>query len=414
MRRVSYALSSVIDALDVKVTKPFVLGHTSDLIGHQIPLIVGEHCHSGDAAEATLILVDRSLDLAGPCLHSDNLIDRICTLLPHMGRNPLNVKVPYASDVNALHSAALAFDNPADTFSSCDKMESISLHTAALDSHFPTPLSSSASFCGPGWTDSLPAGNNTDSVAQTQDGSVHCDLNSLIMLRHKDACLELRRGLMELIQSKQGPEMAQEGADVMQKYGTGAVTSANLSALRNHLTSTKCGGAEGVSHAVERLTTISHISEEALRRSKEAGWKESLQREKACLHAVQQAVASNAMHSVGEAVSEIVCNDSLFPPPVSAKNSGDDGAVDYPVSSQLSAFAETCSLIVAMTAILGEAVQWGPELRKALERRFPCGSAACKQLPADDEDDQERTKQQIIDDFLTAVLPRGLQSRARL
>ncbi|KAL5035656.1 Sec1 domain-containing protein 2, variant 3 [Batrachochytrium dendrobatidis] len=92
VREFSCALSTLLDSLNIK-EDIFVLGSTSQQIGRTIiNQSASSHRRQSDKT-AALIIVDRTLDLVSPVMHSDNLLDHIWSTLPRQASHILDVSV---------------------------------------------------------------------------------------------------------------------------------------------------------------------------------------------------------------------------------------------------------------------------------------------------------------------------------
>ncbi|KAJ1337064.1 hypothetical protein BSLG_006824 [Batrachochytrium salamandrivorans] len=81
MRELASSLSMLLNSLNVK-EDIFALGSTSRLVGQSIVSQSVASSRRKSDKTAALILVDRTLDLVSPTMHSDNLLDRIWSVLP--------------------------------------------------------------------------------------------------------------------------------------------------------------------------------------------------------------------------------------------------------------------------------------------------------------------------------------------
>eukprot|EP00842_Homolaphlyctis_polyrhiza_P004010 jgi/Hompol1/460/HPOL_005313-RA len=91
-RELASSIATLLDALDVR-DELFALGQSSRQIARQIVSQSVSASRRSSQRSAAVIIVDRTLDLVAPTMHSDNLLDQIWTILPRLGTTSVDVSV---------------------------------------------------------------------------------------------------------------------------------------------------------------------------------------------------------------------------------------------------------------------------------------------------------------------------------
>jgi hypothetical protein len=95
-RRLAGLISSVLDSLQYKETM-FAIGNTSQFIAEKIVHLSGANARRYSENQAAVILVDRTLDLAMPCLYSENLMDLLYDRYPRRSTHSFQLSMPVSS-----------------------------------------------------------------------------------------------------------------------------------------------------------------------------------------------------------------------------------------------------------------------------------------------------------------------------
>lgn len=101
-KRVSVTLRDMLKNLRMSVDV-YSLGQTSNLIAEDLQSLIGEESFKTTDA-CTLVIMDRTLDLVSPMVHSDNILDKVVCSLERSSAVSNNVKDSSSSLINKSRS----------------------------------------------------------------------------------------------------------------------------------------------------------------------------------------------------------------------------------------------------------------------------------------------------------------------
>eukprot|EP00164_Ancoracysta_twista_P009564 GFYU01014190.1.p1 GENE.GFYU01014190.1~~GFYU01014190.1.p1 ORF type:complete len:707 (+),score=186.31 GFYU01014190.1:158-2278(+) len=212
-------LSSLLTGLGLK-EEVFVLGQTSRFVGRQV-INTNRTRAASYGTQASLVLIDRTMDLVAPCMHSDNIMDRIYALLPRIDSMAADVVVDNAT----LHPRHDMMKQPGDVFVS-----------GSLCTHHDTTASEL--------------------------------LDSMVGKKFKESLITIRKQLIDV--------MTAENIPVDMKYTMGNVSSSKLKAFLQKI---EAEDQDAINRHLN-LLNYSYAGASILQLSEKSMWDELLQIEK--------------------------------------------------------------------------------------------------------------------------------------